>query len=39
MLKEFRFENFKSIKDEQIFTMEASPKNEVSEYPNHVVEL
>lgn len=39
MLKEFRVENFKSIKDEQIFTMEACPKNEVSEYPEHVVEF
>lgn len=38
MLKEFRVENYKSIKDEQIFTMEACPKNEVSEYPEHVIE-
>ena len=39
MLKEFRVENYKSIKDEQIFTMEACPKNEVSEYPEHVIEI
>lgn len=39
MLKEFRVENFKSIRKEQTFTMEACPKNEVSEYPEHVIEI
>lgn len=38
MLKEFRVANFKSIRNEQTFTMEACSKNEVSEYPDHVVE-
>lgn len=39
MLKEFSVENFKSIKKEQTFTMEACSKNEVSEYPEHVIEI
>lgn len=39
MLKEFRVSNFKSINDEQIFTMEACSKNEVSEFPEHVVNI
>ena len=38
MLKEFRVSNYKSIDQEQIFTMEACSKNEVSEFPEHVVE-
>ena len=38
MLKEFRVSNFKSIQKEQVFTMEACPKNVVSEYPEHVIE-
>ena len=39
MLKEFRVSNYKSINEEQIFTMEACSKSEVSEYPEHVVEI
>ena len=40
MLKEFRIKNFKSIKDEQIFTMEACPRSIVSEYyKEHVLEI
>lgn len=39
MIKEFRVSNYKSINEEQIFTMEACSKNEVSEFPEHVVEI
>ena len=39
MLKEFRVSNFKSIQQEQVFTMEACPKTTVSEYPEHVIEV
>lgn len=39
MLKEFRIKNFKSINEEQIFSMEACPKKEVSEYPDHVLNI
>lgn len=39
MLKEFRFENFKSIKKEQVFTMEACPASVVSEFPEHIIEI
>ena len=38
MFKEFRVSNFKSIQKEQIFTLEACPKNVISEYPDHVIE-
>ena len=38
MLKEFRVANFKSIQEEQVFSMEACPKTVVSEYPEHVIE-
>ena len=37
MLKEFRVTNFKSINKEQIFSMEACPAREISEFPNHVI--
>ena len=39
MLKEFRVSNFKSIQEEQTFTMEACPKTVVSEYPEHVTNI
>lgn len=39
MFKEFRITNYKSINQEQIFTMEACPRNEVSEHEDHVVEI
>lgn len=39
MLKEIAIENFKSINDEQLFSMEACPKNQISEFPNHVVTI
>ena len=40
MLKELRIKNFKSINEEQIFTMEACPKNVVSEYYNqHIISI
>ena len=39
MLKEFRVKNFKSINQEQIFSMEACPQKEVSEYPGHVLNI
>lgn len=37
MFKEIRISNFKSINEEQLFTMEACPESEISEYPEHVV--
>ena len=39
MLKEFRVTNYKSIKSEQIFTMEACPTNVISEHPEHVLQI
>lgn len=39
MLKEFRLSNYRSIKNEQIFTMEACSPREVSEYPDHVIQI
>ena len=39
MLKAFRVSNFKSIQEEQTFTMEACPKTVVSEYPEHVTNI
>lgn len=39
MLKELRIGNYRSINEEQIFTMEACSKNEISEYPDHVLEI
>lgn len=37
MLKEFRIKNFRSINEEQTFTMEACPDSVVSEFPEHVI--
>lgn len=37
MLKEFRITNYKSINEETIFSLEAAPTKEVSEFPNHVI--
>lgn len=37
MFKELRIYNFKSILNEQIFTMEACPESQVSEFPDHIV--
>ena len=37
MIKEFRVRNFKSIDEEQVFSMEACPQKEVSEHPEHVM--
>ncbi|MBO4737219.1 MAG: ATP-binding protein [Bacilli bacterium] len=37
MLKEFRVTNYKSIREEQVFTMEACPAKLVSEYQDHVI--
>lgn len=39
MLKEFRLANYRSIKNEQIFTMEACSPREVSEYPGHIIHV
>ena len=40
MLKEISIRNFKSINEEQLFTMEAAPKSEISEYyDSHVVDI
>lgn len=39
MLKEFRIANYRSINDEQIFTMEACSPREISEFPEHVIEI
>ena len=39
MFKEFRVSNFKSINQEQVFSLEACPQREISEYPHHVLNV
>lgn len=39
MLKEIVVKNYKSIRNEQLFTMEAAPESEISEFPKHLIKL
>ena len=39
MLKELRVRHFKSIDEEQVLSMEACPQKEVSEHPEHVLNI